>query len=86
MTVRSLHGKVVRWLGLSYSVQEALGQPQQDVQVSDLKVKFSGSSADRNSVFHRLFNFILQPPLQPIRDVYPRLATVTLHPPRPWAI
>ena len=86
LTVRSLHGKVVRWLGLSYSVQEALGQPKQDVQVSDLKVKFSGSSADRNSVFHRLFNFILQPPLQPIRDVYPRLATVTLHPPRPWAI
>jgi len=75
LTVRSLHGKAItQWLGLSSdsdTVQEALRQPEQDVQVNELKVKFGGSNAD------------MQPPVQHIRYVYPRLATVTLYPPRP---
>jgi len=72
LTVRSLHGKAItKWLGLSSdNVQEVLRQPEQDVQVSELKIKFGGSDAD------------MQPPLQHIRHVYPRLATVTLYPPR----
>ena len=63
LTVRSLHGKVVtQWLGLSSdSVQEALRQPEQDMQVRELKIKLSGSNAD------------MLPPLQHIRHVYPRL-------------
>ncbi len=71
LTVRSWIGKVVtQWLGLSSaSVQEALRQPEQDLQV---EVSFSASNADMN------------PPLQPIRHVYPCLATLTLSPPRPW--
>ncbi len=75
LTVRSLHGKAItKWLGLSSdSVQEALRQPEQDVQVNRLKVKFSASNAD------------MQPPLQHIRHVYPCLATVTLCPPKPLA-
>ena len=74
LTVRSLRGKAItKRLGLSSdSVQEALRQPEQDLQVGDLKVKFSASNAD------------MQPPLHHIRHVYPCLATVTLHPPRPW--
>jgi hypothetical protein len=73
LTVRSLNGKAItKWLGLSSDkVQEALRQPEQDLQVNELKVKFSGSNAD------------MQPPLQHIRHVYPCLATVTLCPPRP---
>ncbi len=73
LTVRSLHGKAItKWLGLpSDSVQEALRQPEQDLQLNELKVKFSASNAD------------MQPPLQHIRHVYPCLATVTLYPPRP---
>jgi hypothetical protein len=72
LTVRSLHGKAItQWLGLSSdSVQKALRQPEQDVQVNELKIKFGGSNAD------------MQLPLQHIRHVYPRLATVTLYPPR----
>jgi len=75
LTVRSLHGKAItKWLGLSSdSVQEALRQPEQDVQASELEVNFSANNAD------------MQPPLQHIRDVYTRLATVTLYPPRPLA-
>ncbi len=71
LTVRSSFGKVfTQWLGLSSaSVQEALRQPEQDLQV---EVSFSASNADMN------------PPLQPIRHVYPCLATLTLYPPRPW--
>ena len=71
LTVRSSFGKVfTQWLGLSSaSVQEALRQPEQDLQV---EVSFSASNADMN------------PPLQPIRHVYPSLATLTLYPPRPW--
>jgi len=74
LTVRSLRGKAItKWLGLSSdSVQEALRQSEQDLQVGELKVKFSASNAD------------MQPPLQHIRHVYPCLATVTLYPPRPW--
>ncbi len=47
LTVRSLHGKAItKWLGLSSdSVQQALRQPEQDLQISDLEVKFSGSNA-----------------------------------------
>ncbi len=74
LTVKSLHGKAItKWLGLSSdSMQEALRQPEQDVQVSEWKVEFSGRSAD------------MQPLLQHIRHVYPHLATVTLCPPSPW--
>lgn len=59
LTIRSLHGKtIIEWLGLSSgSVQEARRQPEQDVQVNELKVNFSGSNAD------------MQPPLQHIRHV-----------------
>ncbi len=73
LTVRSLHGKAItKWLGLSSdSVQQALRQPQQDLQVSELEVKFSASNADK------------QAPLQHIRHVYPCLASVTLCPPKP---
>ncbi len=76
LTFRSLHGKVIaKWLGLSSdSVQEALRQPEQDVQVNKLEVKFSARNAD------------MTPPLQHIRHVYPCLSTVTLYPPRPRAI
>ncbi len=75
LTVRSLHGKAItEWLGLSSdSVREALRQPEQDVQLNVLKIKFGGSDAD------------MQPPVQHIRHVYPRLATVTLYPPNPLA-
>ena len=75
LTVRLMHGKAIaNWLGLSSdSVQEALRQPEQDVQNSEWEVKFSASNAD------------MQPPLQRIRHVYPRLAAVFLCPPRPWA-
>ncbi len=47
VTVRSLHGKAItKWLGLSSgSVQEARRQPEQDVQVNELKVSFSASNA-----------------------------------------
>jgi len=73
LTVRSLHGKALtKWLGLSSdSVQGALRQPKQDLQVGELQVKFSGSNAD------------VQPPLQHIWHVYPCLATVTLCLPEP---
>ncbi len=73
LTVRSLHDKAItKWLGLSSDdVREALRQPQQDVQVNELKIKFGGSNAD------------MQLPLQHIEHLYPRLATVTLYPPRP---
>ncbi len=76
LTFRSLHGKVIaKWLGLSSdSVQEALRQPEQDVQVNKLEVKFSARNAD------------MTPPPQHIRHVYPCLATVTLYPPRPRVI
>ena len=67
----SLHGKsITKWLGLSSDqVQQALRR-KQDVQVSKLKLKFSGSNAD------------MQQPLHPVRHVYPCLATVTLCPPK----
>lgn len=73
LTVRSLPGKAItKWLGSSSdSVQEALRQPEQNLQVSELKVKCSASNAD------------VQPPLQHIRHVDPCLATVTLYPPGP---
>ena len=47
LTVRSLHDRAVKqWLGLSSdSVQEVLRHPEQDLQVRELVVKFSGSSA-----------------------------------------
>ncbi len=74
LTVRSLRGKAItKWLSLfSDSVQEALRQPEQHLQVRELKVKFSGGNAD------------MQPPLHPISvcGVYPCLATVTLCPPK----
>ncbi len=72
LTVRSLRGKAItKWLSLSSdSVQEALRQPEQHLQVRELKVKFSGGNAD------------MQPPLHPIKHVYPCLATVTLCPPK----
>ena len=61
---------ITKWLGLSSdSVQEALRQPEQDLQVRELEVKFSASNDD------------MLPPLQHIRHVYPCLATVTLSPP-----
>ena len=73
LTVRSLHGKAItKWLGLSSDgVQQALRQPQQDLQVSELEVKFSASNAD------------MQAPLQHIRHVYPCLTSITLCPPKP---
>ncbi len=74
LIVRSLRGKAItKWLGPSSdSVQEALRQPEQDLQTGELKVKFSASNAD------------MQSPLQHIRHVYPCHATVTLYPPRLW--
>ena len=62
LTVRSLRGKTItKWLGLSsVSLQEALRQPEQDLQIRELEVKFSASNAAD-----------MQPPLHPIRHVYP---------------
>jgi len=76
LTFRSLHDRAVKqWLGLSSDcVQEVLRHSEQDLQVRELVVKFSGSSAD------------MQLPLQHIRHVYPCLATVTLCPPSTWPL